>query len=47
MQETSIQSLVWEDPLDKEMATHFSIFARIIPSTEVGILIQEEKALHC
>ena len=25
MQETWIQSLGWEDPLEKEMATHFSI----------------------
>ena len=27
MQETQIQSLGWEDPLEKEMATHSSIFA--------------------
>ena len=27
MQETWVQSLSWEDPLEKEMATHFSIFA--------------------
>ena len=27
MQETLIQSLVWEDPLEKEMVTHCSIFA--------------------
>ena len=27
MQETWVQSLDWEDPLEKEMATHFSIFA--------------------
>ena len=25
MQETQVQSLGWEDPLEKEMATHFSI----------------------
>ena len=25
--ETSVQSLGWEDPLEKEMATHSSIFA--------------------
>ena len=24
-QETWVQSLVWEDPLEKELATHFSI----------------------
>ena len=34
MQETWVQSLVWEDPLEKEMATHPSIFARKIPWTE-------------
>ena len=27
MQETCIPSLVWEDPLEKEMATHSSILA--------------------
>ena len=27
MQETQVQSLGWEDLLDKEMATHFSILA--------------------
>ena len=27
MQETQIQSLGWEDPLEKGMATHFSILA--------------------
>ena len=26
-QETQVQSLGWEDPLDKEMATHSSILA--------------------
>ena len=26
-QETPVQSLGWEDPLDKEMATHSSILA--------------------
>ena len=34
MQETQIQSLGQEDPLEKEMATHFSIIARRIPWTE-------------
>ena len=28
MQETRVQSLGREDPLEEEMATHFSIFAR-------------------
>ena len=27
MRETRVQSLGWEDPLEKEMATHFSILA--------------------
>ena len=27
VQETQIQSLGWEDPLEKEMAIHFSILA--------------------
>ena len=34
MQETQVQSLGWEDPLEKRMATHFRIFAWRIPWTE-------------
>ena len=36
MQETRVQSLGWEDPLEKEMqtATHSSILAWEIPRTE-------------
>jgi len=34
MQETHVQSLGWEDPLDEEMATHSSILAWRIPWTE-------------
>jgi len=34
MQETQIQSLRWEDPLEKDMATHSSILAWEIPGTE-------------
>ena len=34
MQETWVQSLGWEDPLEKEMATHSSIVAWRIPWTE-------------
>ena len=34
MQETRIQSLGWEEPLQKEMATHSSILAWRIPLTE-------------
>ena len=33
-QETQIRSLSWEDPLEKEMATHFSTLAWKIPWTE-------------
>ena len=31
MQETQVRSLGWEDPLEKEMATHSSILAWIHP----------------
>ena len=34
MQETQVRSLGWEDNLEKEMATHFSILAWRIPWTE-------------
>ena len=34
MQETQVQSLGWEDPLEEEMATHSSILAWEIPWTE-------------
>ena len=33
-QETWVRSLGWEDPLEKEMATHFSTLAWKIPWTE-------------
>ena len=33
MQETWVQSLGWEDPLEKEMTTHSSILAWRIPGT--------------
>ena len=35
MRETWVRSLGWEDPLEKEMATHASILAWEIPWTEV------------
>ena len=35
MWETWVQSLGWEDPLEKELATHSSILAWEIPRTEV------------
>ena len=34
MQETQVQSLGWEDPLEKGMATHSSILAWRMPWTE-------------
>ena len=43
MQETRVLSLGWEDPLEKEMATHSSILAWEIPQTEEpgGLLSME------
>ena len=39
MRETWVQSLGWEDPLEKEMATHSSVLAWRIPGTgEPGVL---------
>ena len=35
MQEAQVPSLVWEDPLEKEMATHSSILAWRIPQKKV------------
>ena len=32
--EMQLRSLGWEDPLEKEMATHYSILAREIPWIE-------------
>ena len=40
MQETQVRSLGQEDPLEKEMATHFSILAWRIPWTEVPCGLQ-------
>ena len=42
MQETRIQSLGWEDPLEKEMATHFSILTWRIPWTQEPGGLQSE-----
>ena len=40
MKEIQVQSLAWEDPLEKEMAIHSSILARRIPGTgEPGWLL--------
>ena len=35
-----VQSLGWEDPLEKEMATHSSILAWKIPWTEEPCVLQ-------
>ena len=34
MQETQVQSLGWEDPMEEGMSTHYSILAWRIPWTE-------------
>ena len=34
VQEMQVRSLGWEDPVEKEMATHSSILAGEIPRTE-------------
>ena len=34
IRETQVQSLYWEDSLEKEMATHSSVLAWRIPWTE-------------
>ena len=40
MRETGVQSLGLEDPLEKEMVTHSSIFAWKIPQTEEPARLQ-------
>ena len=40
MQETRVQSLGWEDPLEKEMATQSDILAWKIPWTEEPGILQ-------
>ena len=40
MQETWVQFLGWEDPLEKEMATHSSILAWEIPCIEEPGVLQ-------
>ena len=40
MWDTQVQSLGWEDPLEKEMAIHSSIIAWKIPWTEVPSRLQ-------
>ena len=41
MQESWVQSLVWEDPLEEGMATHSNILAWIILWTEKQIITLE------
>ena len=40
MQEIRVQSLGWEDPLEKEMVTHSSILAWRIPWTKGPGMLQ-------
>ena len=40
MQETRVQSLGWKDPLEKEIATHYSILAWKIPWMEEPCRLQ-------
>ena len=40
MRETQVQSLGWEDPLEKEIATHSSTLARKIPWMEEPARLQ-------
>ena len=40
MRETQVQSLGWEDPLEKETATHSSILAWRIPWREEPVGLQ-------
>ena len=40
MQETWVQSLGWEDPLEKDMATYSSTLARKIPWMEKPSTLQ-------
>ena len=44
IQEMWVQSLGREDPLKKEMATHFSILAWEIPQTEEPSWVQSVKS---
>src|SRR5574337_710322 len=46
MQETQVQSLGWEDPLEKEMATHSSILAWRIPWAEEPSWLQSMGSLR-
>ena len=43
MQETWVQSLGWEDPVEKEMGTHSSILAWEIPWMEEPDLVTKQQ----
>ena len=44
MQETQVQSLGWEDPLEKEMATHSGTLAWKIPWSEERCKLQSMRS---
>ena len=45
-QEMQVQSLVWEGPLEKEMATHSSILAwKILWTEEPGELVKNQVSI--
>ena len=44
VQETQVQSLGWEDPLEKEMATHSSLVAWEILQSMVGCRVGHDWA---
>ena len=44
MQETRVQSLGWDDPLEKEMATYSGILAWKIPWSEESDRLQSMKS---
>ena len=46
-QETQVQFLGWEDPLEKEMATHSSILAWEIPWAEETGGLQNTASQSC
>ena len=47
MQETWVQSLGWEEPLEKEMATHFRMLVWEIPWTEETDRLQSVGSQSC
>ena len=47
MKETQVQSLGWEDPMEKGMATHASILAWRIPWTEEPGGLQSRGSQRC